>query len=82
MTCLLNGPLHIVKNHIILLTPYNPQKSTSQKELDVLKPFKCIAHRLIKHTLHHREGLHHAELFLFGKELPNDVGNVSPPMWS
>ena len=77
LTCVLNGPLHIIKNQIIPLALDNPRKTTSQKELYSTEPFQCLAQRLVKEALHHRKGFTRPEIPPFGKELPNDVGSIS-----
>ena len=58
------------------------RKSTSKKEPYTIELFKCFAQRVIKKTLHHKIGLMWAEIPLICKELPNDVGSVSPPVLS
>lgn len=82
LTCFLNRPLQILENKVISLSPNNPWETASRKEPDATEPTKCIAQRLIKMTLHHGKGLPRAEIPLLGKELPNDVSSVSPPVLS
>ena len=44
--------------------------------------FKSLAQRLIREALHHRKDFCKPRFLFFGKELPNDVGRVSPPLLS
>ena len=82
LMCFLNGSLQLIKHRVVLLALDNPWKATPQEEPDATKPFKCLAQSLIKEALHRRKGFPWTEIPSFGKELPNDVGNISPPLVS
>jgi hypothetical protein len=64
LMCFLNGPLQIVKNQIISLAPDVPRK-TALKKTNATEPFKSLAQRLIKETLHRRKMILWTKILFF-----------------
>jgi hypothetical protein len=82
LTYFLNEPLQIIKHQIIPLVLYNLHKTALQEEPYAIELIKCLAQRLIKEALHHRKGFPRTKIFCFGKEFPNAIGSISPPLLS
>ena len=69
--------LKFIKKYIL---NYSPTEDHFSKKLDATESFKCLAQRLIKHALHHRNRFLWAKSPSFGKELLDDVGRIPPPL--